>query len=233
MGDPKFPRRTYDTPSHPWKGERIKEETELVKQYGLKNKRELWKAKSIIRNFRRQSRNLQARIRYGEEQAKFETKNLLTRCGRMGLLPMDGSTLDDVLGLGAESILNRRLQTLIFNKGLSGTVNQARQYIVHGHISVAGRMVTIPGYLVSRAEEDKIEFNPRSPISDDQHPMRMTKRKAAEATAAAAAAKEEKLKIPKKILKEKEIAEVVAEKPGEDVGALEFEEPDSESKEGS
>lgn len=55
MGDPKFPRKTYDTPSHPWKADRIKEETELTKKFGLKNKRELWKAKSIVRNLRRQS----------------------------------------------------------------------------------------------------------------------------------------------------------------------------------
>ena len=58
MGDPKFPRRSFDTPSHPWQGERIKEEAILVKQYGLKSKRELWKAKTILRNLRKQSREI-------------------------------------------------------------------------------------------------------------------------------------------------------------------------------
>ena len=70
MGDPKFSRRSYDTPSHPWQGERIKAEVVLVNQYGLKNKTEVWKAQTILRNFRGQSRELQARLRGGEAQAK-------------------------------------------------------------------------------------------------------------------------------------------------------------------
>jgi len=173
MGDPKFPRRSYDTPSHPWEGQRIKEEQELVRAFGLKNKRELWKAQSILRNFRRQSRELQARLRYGEEQAKFESENLLRRCGKMGILPMEGTTLDDVLTLTPETILNRRLQTLVCEKGLASSNKQARQFIVHGHINVDERRVTIPGYIVKRGEEAKIEINTRSPYADDLHPIRV------------------------------------------------------------
>ena len=56
MGDPKFPRKKYDTPNHPWKAERIQEEKDAQKSFGLKNKREIWKAKSLIRNFRKQAR---------------------------------------------------------------------------------------------------------------------------------------------------------------------------------
>jgi len=89
MGDPKFSSRSYNTPSHPWQGERIKEEAGIVKRYGLKNKRELWKAKTIVHNLRKQSRDLQARLRTGEEQAKKETVALLRKCARMGLLPME------------------------------------------------------------------------------------------------------------------------------------------------
>ncbi|HSV41896.1 MAG TPA: 30S ribosomal protein S4, partial [Methanomassiliicoccales archaeon] len=150
MGDPKFPRRSFDTPSHPWQGERIKEEAEIVKMYGLKNKHELWKAKTVVRNLRKQSRDLQARLRTGEGQAKIETENLLKSCARMGLLPMEGATLDDVLGLGANAMLDRRLQTIVYRKGLASSVGQARQFIVHGHISINGRKTTIPGYTVSR-----------------------------------------------------------------------------------
>ncbi len=173
MGDPKFPRRTYDTPSHPWEGERIKEEQEFVRNYGLKNKKEVWKAQSILRRFRRQSRELQARLRYGETQARIETENLLKRCGKMGLLPMEGATLDDVLGLSTEAILNRRLQTLVYEKGLANSNRQARQFIIHGHIWVDNRRVTIPGYIVNRMEEAGIKINPRSPYADELHPIRV------------------------------------------------------------
>lgn len=172
MGDPKFPRRSYDAPSHPWRGDRIKAETETCNDYGLKNKRELWKAQAVLRNLRNQSKLLQARVRVNDEQARLEASLLLAKCGRLGLLPMDGSTLDDVLGLNQEAVLNRRLQTLVHRKGMAATCKQARQFIVHGHVSIDGRKVTIPGYMVKRTEEDKITFNPQSPISNELHPLR-------------------------------------------------------------
>jgi small subunit ribosomal protein S4 len=181
MGDPKFSSRSYNTPSHPWQGERIKEEAGIVKRYGLKNKRELWKAKTIVHNLRKQSRDLQARLRTGEEQAKKETVALLRKCARMGLLPMEGATLDDVLGLGTEIMLGRRLQTVVVSKGLATTPGQARQFIVHGHISIEDRRVTIPGYIVNRGEEDRIVLNPLSPIADEMHPVRVAQQVAREA----------------------------------------------------
>ena len=152
MGDPKFSRRSYDTPSHPWQGERIKAEVVLVNQYGLKNKTEVWKAQSVLRNFRKQSRELQARLRSGDAQAKIEADALLNKCSKIGVLPVEGATLNDILTLSEENILSRRLQTLVFEKGMASTVGQARQMIVHGHIFMNGHRVTIPGYIVTRYE---------------------------------------------------------------------------------
>lgn len=172
MGDPKFPRRSFDTPSHPWQGERIKAEKIIAKEFGLKSKTELWKAQTTLRNFRRQSRELQARLRSGEEQAKIETSALLEKCANMGLLPLEGSSLDDVLILTEDKILGRRLQTLVKQKGLAISVGQARQMIVHGHIYMNGHRMTIPGYIVKRGEESSIEYNPGSSFTDDMHPMR-------------------------------------------------------------
>ena len=188
MGDPKFSRRSYDTPSHPWQGERIKAEVVLVNQYGLKNKTEVWKAQTILRNFRGQSRELQARLRGGEAQAKIESDALIAKCGRMGLLPMEGATLNDILTLNEENILARRLQTIVFEKGMASTVGQARQMIVHGHIFMNGHRVTVPGYIVTRKEEASIMYDPASPFNDEMHPMRIS----AEQAAANAAAKEAK-----------------------------------------
>ncbi|MDY0294166.1 MAG: 30S ribosomal protein S4 [Candidatus Methanomethylophilaceae archaeon] len=192
MGDPKFSRKSYDTPSHPWQGERIKAEVVVVRQYGLKNKTELWKAQTILRNFRKQSRELQARLRGGEAQAKVESDALLAKCARIGVLPSDG-TLNDILQLNEESILNRRLQTLVFEKGLSSTIGQARQMIVHGHIFINGHRVTVPGYIVTRLEESSVEYDPASPFTDEMHPMRMSAEQAAASMALKAeqAAKEE------------------------------------------
>ena len=185
MGDPKFSRKTYDTPSHPWQGERIKAEVEVVRAFGLKNKTEVWKAETILRNLRKQSRDLQARLRTGDEQAKIEADALLAKCGRLGYLPV-GSNLNDILALKDEDVLSRRLQTIVYEKGLASTIKQARQMITHarqmithGHIFMNGHRVTVPGYLVTRAEESSIEFNPASPFTDEMHPMRVSAEQAA------------------------------------------------------
>ena len=195
MGDPKFSRRSYDTPSHPWQGERIKAEVVLVNQFGLKNKTEVWKAQSVLRNFRKQARELQALLRTGDAQAKRESDALLRKCGRMGVLPMEGSTLNDVLVLSEEDILGRRLQTIVFEKGMASTVKQARQMIVHGHVFMNGHRVTVPGYIVLRDEEPSIEYAPASPFTDEMHPMRISAEQAAANQAARAAAA--KAEVPK------------------------------------
>lgn len=172
MGDPKFSRAKFERPSHPWEAERIKTENELLKKYGLKNKKELWRSQFTLRRFRQRARELQARVRTGDKQAEKEREQLLRRLGRLGLLPLEGTTLDDVLALDVEALLSRRLQTLTFLKGLAFTPRQARQFIVHGHVSVSGRRVTIPGYPVSRQEENVIIYDERSPIANDLHPVR-------------------------------------------------------------
>jgi len=141
-------------------------------KYGLKNKRELWRAQSFIRTLRAQSRDLQARVRTGDKQAEVETKELLQRCAKLALLPSEGSTLNDVLLLNTEAVLQRRFQTVIYRKGLAFTPNQARQFIVHGHAAISGRKVTIPGYMVKRGEEEQIDYHTKSPISNDMHPVR-------------------------------------------------------------
>ena len=171
MGDPKHCRRKYYTPSHPWEGERIKAENELVRTYGLKNKKEVWKAESLLRNFRHQARTILARSRTGEVEAEKETTQLLGRLARLGFLPL-GATLDDVLALEIDKVLSRRFQTLAYLKGLAHTPKQARQFIIHGHIAISGRKVTIPGYLVKQEEEPMIEYYVDSVLNNELHPMR-------------------------------------------------------------
>lgn len=172
MGDPKFSRKMYSTPTHPWRIARIKEENELVKKYGLVNKTEVWKASSILRNFRTQARTLQARRRTGDPQAEKETKQLLEKLANLGVLPSQ-ATLDDVLALDVNAVLSRRFQTLLYIKGLAHTPKQARQFITHGHAVVNNRKVTVPGYLVKKVEEDKIDYYLSSPLKNELHPMRL------------------------------------------------------------
>ncbi len=186
MGDPKFLRRTYETPKHPWEAARMEEERKLLQKYGLKNKRELWKAQSVLRGFRRQARDLQARLRAGEEQARRETDQLLGRLTRLGILPAGTPTIDDVLALSTEGLLRRRFEWIVFTKGLAPTPFGARQWIVHGHISIGDHRVTRPGYLVPSAEEAQISYSPSSPLASDDHAVRVELRARLEARAAPA-----------------------------------------------
>lgn len=193
MGDPKFLRRLYETPKHPWEATRMEEERKILQKYGLKNKRELWKAQSNLRGFRRQARDLQARLRASEPQAERETTLLLGRLSRLGVLPAGASTIDDVLALNLEDLLKRRLEWVVFTKGLAPTPNGARQIIVHGHLAIGDHKVTRPGYMVRSSEEGSIAYAQTSPLTNDDHPVRvaMRERQAARESAPPPVAAEE------------------------------------------
>jgi small subunit ribosomal protein S4 len=154
MGDPVKPRRKYSKPGHPYEKGRIEEENKLMEGYGLKSKREIWKASSRIRNFRMQARTL---LGVESEHKKKREKELIGKLRRIGLLG-ENATLDDVLSLTVDDMLNRRLQTVVHRKALASTVKQARQLIVHGHIAVRGRRVDSPGYIVTKNEESEVGY---------------------------------------------------------------------------
>jgi len=169
MGDPKRQRKKYETPSHPWIKERLDRERVIMKKYALKNKKELWRHETQLKEFRRRARRLLAAR---GKQAEIERQQLLQRLNRLGLLPVDAA-LDDVLSLTLEDVLDRRLQTLVFKKGLARTMRQARQLIVHGHIEVNGQVIRSPGYLVLKEEESTIVYNKNSPFAKESHPERV------------------------------------------------------------
>lgn len=154
MGDPKKTKKHYETPKKPYDLERLESERELVKIYGLKNKRELWRIETTLRKKRENARKLLALPL--EARVKRENE-LLASLVRLGLLS-DNSTLDDVLTLSIESLLERKLQTMVLRQGLANNIKQARQFIVHGHIAVNGKKVAAPSYLIRVDEEKKIAY---------------------------------------------------------------------------
>lgn len=117
---------------------------------------------ALLRGFRRQARKLLA---LRTEQGKKEEKQLLGRLRKLNLLKKN-ATLDDVLALKISDILDRRLQTMVYKKGLANTQKQARQFIVHGHISIKKGKVTAPNYLVKKDEEGSIQFTEHSTLKE-------------------------------------------------------------------
>jgi small subunit ribosomal protein S4 len=142
-------KKKYETPLRPWDKQRLEEEKKLIRKFGLKNKKEIWRAEAIVRKFRRMAREIAAT--YDKEKERI----LINKVLRLGLLK-EGATLDDVLGLTVENLLERRLQTILKNKGLANTIKHARQLITHGHVKINGRKVTYPSYVVPINEEDSI-----------------------------------------------------------------------------
>ena len=142
-------------------------ELKLLGQYGLRNKREIWRHKTLLSKYRGIGRSLLGMS--AEERSKQE-KQLLDRLHRIGILAEEAE-LDDVLDMSLEDILERRLQTLVFQRGLSQSIQQARQLIAHGHISIGGRRVSSPSYLVLKEEEEKLSYSPKSPLTDPDHPI--------------------------------------------------------------
>jgi len=137
-----------------WDKARIERDKKLKKDFGLVREREIWRAETTLRKYRRLARQLVA-LRDKEKE-----KNLISKLIRMGILKK-GSSLDDVLGLTVEDVLGRRLQTVVFKRGLANTPKHARQLIAHGHVKVNGRKSKYSGKIVLKYEEEKIEVIPK------------------------------------------------------------------------
>ena len=140
--------KRFNRPKHPFDSERIKSENVIVKKYGLKNKREIWKAKARLDEIRNRAKKM---IHEDEESQTI----FLDKLRKAGLKV---ETTVDVLALTEEDILNRRLQTIVMSKGLATTPKGARQLITHKHISIDKRIVNIPSYFVSVEDEKKLDI---------------------------------------------------------------------------
>ena len=174
MGDPRKIRKKYRGPGHPWKRDRLAAEKIVKKEYGLKNKTEIFRADSKLRRFNAQAKRL---IRDRTlAQSKIEEKQLLDKLFHLGLIDQ-GAALEDVLSLTVNDLLDRRLQTLVAKQNLALTPKQARQFIVHGHITINGKKVDAPSYLVTREEEFALAFNGISTLSSAEHPERTKEKK--------------------------------------------------------
>lgn len=154
MGDPRKQRKKFSKPGHPWQKERIEAEKEILKQYGLRRKYEIWKMNSLLRKFLHRAKNI---IGTKTLQSEMERHQLLTRLCALGLLKKD-SKVEDVLNLTLKDVMERRLQTLVCRKNIARTMAQAREFITHEHVAVGGKKITTPSYLVSINEEPNIKL---------------------------------------------------------------------------
>ena len=154
MGGTRRTKKTYDNPAKRWDRTRIEEEKIIKKTFGLKNKREYRILQQFVRKKRQNAKNLLA---MPLELRLIREKELIESLAKFKILP-ENATLDDVLSLEPQEILEKRLQTVVWRKNLAKTPLQARQFIVHGHIAIQGQKNTSPNYLVPAVEIEKIEY---------------------------------------------------------------------------
>lgn len=153
MGAPRRNRKKFNKPKNMYNLIRIESDRAIIKEYGLKNMRELWMIQTELSRLRRNVRMLLA----GTPGFEGVQEEIVSKLSRLGIVS-DDVQLDLILGLKENDLLNRRLQSRVFKKGLARSMKQARQLITHGFISIEGVKVDRPGYVVRLTEEDRIGY---------------------------------------------------------------------------
>jgi len=146
--------KQYSRPRKLFEIARIAEENALVEKYGLKNKREIWKADALVSKLRKEAKKLIT--------AQNDIQEIfISRLVEKGFIKK-GSKIDDVLDLKKENILDRRFQTIVFRKGLAKTPKEARQMIVHRHVFLKDGIVNIPSHFINLKDESMIKLKVKS-----------------------------------------------------------------------
>jgi small subunit ribosomal protein S9e len=138
------------------------QEMKLIGEYGLRNKREIWRIGLTLSKIRRVARELLT-LEEKNTRRLFDGNALIRRLIRIGVLDESKAKLDYVLGLRVEDFLERRLQTLVFKLGLAKSVHHARVLIKQRHIRVGKQVVDIPSFVVRLDSQKHIDFALTSP----------------------------------------------------------------------
>jgi len=155
--------KTYTTPRRPFEKERLDQELKLIGEFGLRNKREVWRVKYVVTKIRTAAREL---LTLDEKNPRrlFEGNALLRRLVRIGVLDEAKMKLDYVLSLRIDDFLERRLQTQVFKLGLAKSIHHARVLIRQRHIRVRKQVVNIPSFVVRLDSQKHIDFSLKSPL---------------------------------------------------------------------
>ena len=109
----------------------------------------------------------------------FEGSALMKRMYKYGLLNESENKLDYVLGLTVHRFMDRRLQTLVYRKGLAKSIHHARVLIRQRHIRVGKQTVNVPSFCVRTDSEKHIDLALNSPYGQGR-PGRVARKRAAQ-----------------------------------------------------
>ena len=157
--------KKYSKPKQPFNKERLIEEAEIKKEFGLKNKKEIWKSDSMIKSIKNRAKKL---ISANKEEQKL----LFDRLKKIGLVT---DSIADVLSLDKTDYLKRRLQTIILMKKMATTSKGARQLITHKKIIVGRNVVDSPSYIVPIELENKISLKVKTLKNQNKNQIQKNK----------------------------------------------------------
>ncbi|KAJ2558873.1 ribosomal 40S subunit protein S9B [Coemansia sp. RSA 1822] len=167
---------TYKVPRNPFETERLDGELKLCGEYGLRNKREIWRVAYTLSNIRRAAREL-LKMEKNDARRLFEGNALIRRLIRIGVLDESKAKLDYVLSLKIEDFLERRLQTQVYKLGLARSIHHARVLIRQRHIRVGKQVVNVPSFIVRLDSQKHIDFALTSPFGGGR-PGRLARKRA-------------------------------------------------------
>jgi small subunit ribosomal protein S4 len=152
--------KKYSRPKRPYEKLRIEEENKIISEFGLKNKKEIWKAEAEIKLIREKAKKLIS-------ADKEKQKKLFEMLKKKGL---NVNSIADILSLEIKDILKRRLQTLVLKKRMATTPKMARQLVVHKKVLVNCKIINIPSYIVPIELEESIAVRKKSkkPVKQEE-----------------------------------------------------------------
>merc|ERR1711939_394415 len=168
--------KTYKVPRRPFESARLDSELKLAGEYGLRNKREIWRVMLTLSKIRRAARDLLT-LDEKDPRRLFEGDALIRRLVRIGVLTEDKMKLDYVLALKVEDFLERRLQTQVYKLGLARSIHHARVLIHQRHIRVGKQIVNVPSFIVRLDSQKHIDFALSSPFGGGR-PGRVKRKRA-------------------------------------------------------
>ena len=182
--------RTYSkvsaNPKRPFEKERLDAELKIIGEFGLKNKKEVWRVQYILARIRKAARDLLT-LEKNDPKRIFEGDALINRMMRIGVLNKHEKSLDLVLDLKLVKFLERRLQTLVFKSSYAKSIHEARSLIFQKRITLntgrRNKVVSIPSLIVRKENENKIDKISRE--VETSRTIRRTAVKAAERAEAA------------------------------------------------
>lgn len=166
MGLPIKQRKKFLSHKQRWDKQTIVDEKELVASYALKNKKEIRKIEFLVGKFKKLAKY------YNRADEAEQAEKFLESLKAKGFLAAEATSLDDVLNITTRDVLERRLSNVVYKLKLARSPSQARQFVVHRHVRVGGKVIDSPSFLVPLALEPTVEFRDSSSLSSEEHPER-------------------------------------------------------------